>query len=142
MKTRIVIAAAWLALFGAAACAGQDRSVILYEGADRPGGEEVEGPAPPGDYKFGPTELATDAKRVSDTNGDKHADKVEYLSKGQVVGVAEDTNYDGKVDVYKRMANGQVTDEVRDQNYDGVFDIRNRDTNGDGTLDLTESLKP
>lgn len=102
----------------------------------------MEGPAPPGDYKFGPTELASDSRRVTDTNGDNKADMVEYLQKGQVVGVAQDTNFDGKIDVYQRMVNGRISDEVRDKNYDGVFDVRRRDTHGNGQLDLTEPLTP
>ncbi len=124
------------------ACSAADHSVTLYEGADRPGGEEIEGPAPPGDYRFGPTEGVTAAKRVTDTNGDKRADRIEYFSNGAVVGAAEDTNYDGKIDVYKKVSHGVVVEEVRDRNFDGILDVRTRDTNGDGKLDLTEPLTP
>jgi hypothetical protein len=115
---------------------------MLYEGPDRPGGEEIEGPAPPGDYKLGPTERVTPARRVTDTNGDKRPDRIEYLSNGEVVGSGEDTNFDGKIDVYKKISHGVVVEEVRDRNFDGILDVRSRDTNGDGKLDLTEPLTP
>jgi len=115
---------------------------MLYEGPDRPGGEEIEGPAPPGDYKLGPTERVTPARRVTDTNGDKRPDRIEYLSNGEVVGSGEDTNFDGKIDVYKKISHGVVVEEVRDRNFDGILDERSRDTNGDGKLDLTEPLTP
>jgi hypothetical protein len=140
MKRRIVLTAACAALLATCGCAGPDHAVILYEGADRPGGEDIEGPPPPGDYKFGPTEAVT--KRVTDTNGDKRGDRIEYLTNGEVVGTAEDTNYDGKIDVYRRMVHGKVVDETRDKNFDGILDERRRDTNADGTLDLTEPLTP
>ena len=140
MKTRLPVAIAWAWLAGVAACAASERSVILYEGPDRPGGEEVEGPAPPSDFRPTPSERLS--KRVVDTNGDKRGDRIEYLSSGQVIVTGEDTNYDGKIDVYRKVSNGSVVEEVRDRDFDGVFDERRRDANGDGKLDSPEQLPP
>ncbi len=112
-------------------CAGPQGPVSLYQGPDRPGGEDVEGPAPPSDYLPAPTEPGY-SKQVLDTNGDRRPDRVEYRSHGEVTVVGEDTNRDGKIDVYRKFSNGSVVDEVRDRNFDGIFDERRRYTNGDG----------
>jgi hypothetical protein len=117
-------------------CAGPYGSVILYEGPDRPGGEEVEGPAPPSDYNFGPV------RRELDLNGDHKRDRIEYLSEGKVNGVGDDTNHDGKMDRYQKIVNGMVLEETRDTNFDGVLDLRSIDTDNDGKLDKDIQLLP
>ena len=99
MTTRWVAAGLCLGVVACAANQAEDRQVFFYQGPDRPGGEEIEGPAPPSDYKFGPSESPTASKRVLDTNGDQRGDLVEYLSNGEVYGSAQDSNFDGKVDV-------------------------------------------
>jgi hypothetical protein len=111
------------------ACAPSNRAVILYEGPDRPGGEETEGPAPPSDYNFGPT------RREVDLDGDHRRDRIEFVTAGTINGVGEDTNRDGKIDRYQKIVNGKVVDESRDTNFDGVLDVRMIDTDNDGTLD-------
>jgi hypothetical protein len=129
------------ALFGPfltllAACAGPANGVVLYEGPDRPGGEEVEGPAPPSDYNFGPT------RREVDLDGDRRRDRIEYVSAGTVNGVGDDTNHDGKIDRYQKIVNGKVVDESRDTDFDGKLDLRLIDTDNDGTLDKAIQLQP
>jgi hypothetical protein len=124
-----------LVLSACAACAGPGNGVILYEGPDRPGGEEVEGPAPPSDYNFGPT------RREVDLDGDKRRDRIEFISNGTVNGVGDDTNHDGRIDRYQKLLNGKVVDETRDTNFDGVLDLRLIDTDNDGTLDKQIQLQ-
>jgi hypothetical protein len=114
--------------------AGCGTQLVMYEGPDRPGGEDVEGPAPPSDYQLG------ERHRVIDTNGDKRGDRIEYYSSGQLSTIAEDSNYDGRIDIYRRVVNGKIVDEVHDKDYDGVFDVRMRDTDGDGVFDVTEKM--
>jgi hypothetical protein len=111
------------------ACAPSNGAVILYEGPDRPGGEETEGPAPPSDYDFGPT------RREIDLDGDHRRDRVEFLSAGKVNGIGVDTNHDGKIDRYQKIVGGKVVDEVRDTDFDGTLDLRMIDSDNDGTLD-------
>jgi hypothetical protein len=104
--------------------------VMLYQGADRPDDENIQGPPPPSDYYFGPLH------REVDTNGDNIRDRVEFMSPdGKVLGVGDDTNHDGKIDRYQKFLNGTVVDETRDTNFDGVLDLRMIDTDNDGTLD-------
>jgi hypothetical protein len=118
-----------------AGCAAQGSGVILYEGPDRPGGEEVEGPAPPSDYNAGAT------RREIDLDGDHRRDRVVYLTGGKVNAIGDDTNHDGRIDRYQKIVNGKVVEESRDTNFDGVLDMRMIDTDNDGTLDKAIQLQ-
>jgi hypothetical protein len=133
-RSRLAAAAAPF-LLSLCACAGPSSGVILYEGPDRPGGEEVEGPAPPSDYNFGPT------RREVDLDGDQKRDRIEYVSNGKVNGVGLDTNHDGKMDRYQKIVKGKVVEETRDTDFDGVLDLRLIDTDDDGTLDKAIQLQ-
>ena len=124
-----------LVLLSFSACAGPSNGVTLYEGPDRPGAEEVEGPAPPSDYNLGPT------RREVNLDGDHRRDRIEFLSDGKVNGVGDDTNHDGKIDQYRKIVNGKVVDESRDTNFDGVLNLRLIDTDDDGTLDKAIQLQ-
>ena len=126
---RGLVTLVFAALLLAAGCAGPAGGVILYQGADRPGDEAIEGPAPPSDYNFGPL------RREIDLDGDHRRDRIEYVSAGSVIGVGDDTNHDGKIDRYQKLVKGKVVDESRDTNFDGVLDLRSIDTNNDGSLD-------
>jgi hypothetical protein len=125
-----------VALLGAAmfvAC-----NVGVYQGEDRPGDRDVEGPPPPADFHCERGE-----RRREDTDHDGKPDRVVHiLSNGDVLCSTEDRNADGRIDTWNLHEKGRIVEQATDSNFDGTLDRRVRLPNDGGIQPLIPPLAP